>query len=59
MKNVTMTTVRKLETQLSISIISLIKKTMKDNDMGLKDAYQKCKDEYYRKYRCPMPKAEV
>ena len=53
---VTLSRIRKLDVQLSKTSLKLIQQTMIDNDMGLKDAYEKCNNAYYDKYGCPMPK---
>ena len=53
---VTLSSVRKLHVQLSKTSLKLIQQTMRDNDMGLKDAYEKCNNAYVKKYGCPMPK---
>jgi hypothetical protein len=53
---VTLSSVRKLDVQLQDFSYQLIQQTMRDNDMGLKDAYEKCNNAYVKKYGYPMPK---
>jgi hypothetical protein len=47
--------ISKLYNKMIRAKMQLIKQTMKDNDMGVKDAYEKCKSDYLRRYGYSMP----
>jgi hypothetical protein len=55
MKYVTIHDIRNLEHQLCTASCALIARTMEDNNLGIKEAYDKCKKEYKNKYRRLMP----
>lgn len=52
----TMNDIRKSQKNVGKIVMEMIKQTMKDNGLGLKDAYEKCKQDYMARYRMELPK---
>jgi hypothetical protein len=52
----TMTDINRAQKHLSKISSIVVKQTMKDKNMGLQDAYEKCKRDYMKKYGTEFPK---
>lgn len=52
----TMNDVRKAQKHVGKIAMTMIKQTMIEQRMGLKDAYEKCKQDYMAKYGVELPK---
>lgn len=54
-KKLTIASIRKLQYQIHSDCCSLIQQTMKEKNMGVKDAYELCKKNYAAKYGSSFP----